>query len=628
MTKLEQNPVSSSKGMQWSQPMNDPLNYPPYQTYSPSSSPNSARYNNNNNTPSDYLLQPPSAGTSTPSSMSGTAPMKAERTGGDGVVATTKPARKRNSAGTKKAPEVPPGLEHFHSKYPKPTYSYSSLITTAISESAQKQMTLNEIYEWVMERYPWYRTAINGWKNSIRHNLSLNKAFMRVPRPPSEPGKGSYWKLDPNHQLPLDQAQTTGAGAGTTRTGRTSRRSSAGQRSASSKRASRRATSDPTPHPMPTGPTPEIPLTPVPVLPKRPGQESDPYLFKVDTPPVPTIIPVMPPSSAGNRRHSHLLSHDHSYGTPQDQLQHMDQQQQQQGSYATSMTSSFALSGLNTQHHHQGGIFSPTSPTAPTHNDYGSANSFYSTNGGPSSFSNTGLYFTQNGGNTSGPMPNGGRPLSMPSSAPYGAGGHGHYGDYGHTQHGGSPQHAYNHLNQNGGANSAFYGSVGYGFSPPSSNNNNNNRTGGANPNNNAQGYGSQPYRSFHDYSNNGNTGGASDYSGGTGGHSRSSSMMGLSSPVGSSFMNAASSTPSGSYPLSQSFGPGGPSGMISPVSPPGGHNSAGAGLSMATGTSSGAAANSTRPAAGSIMIPQDSKGNGVGAGGGGGGVNRNHSGW
>lgn len=90
-----------------------------------------------------------------------------ERTGDGGA---TKPAKKKNSAGTKKAPEVPPGLEHFHSKYPKPTYSYSSLITTAISESAQKQMTLNEIYEWVMERYPWYRTAINGWKvTSKRH---------------------------------------------------------------------------------------------------------------------------------------------------------------------------------------------------------------------------------------------------------------------------------------------------------------------------------------------------------------------------------------------------------------------------------------------------------------------------
>ncbi|KAF9540205.1 Forkhead box protein J2 [Mortierella hygrophila] len=607
MTKLEQNPVSSSKGgMQWSQPMNDLLNYPPYQpSYSPSSSPNSARY-----TPSNSHPQPPSAGTSNPNSVSG-----------DGGRAT-KPTKKKNSAGTKKAPEVPPGLEHFHSKYPKPTYSYSSLITTAISESGQKQMTLNEIYEWVMERYPWYRTAINGWKNSIRHNLSLNKSFMRVPRPPSEPGKGSYWKLDPNHQAPLDQAQTAGTGSngGATRTGRTSRRSSAGQRSASSKRASRRATSDPTPHPMPTGPAPEIPLTPVPVLPKRPGQESDPYLFKIDTPPAPTIIPVMPPPS-GNRRHSHLLSHDHSYASPQDQLQHMDQQQQQQGSYATSMTSSFALSGLNTQHHHQSGIFSPTSPTAPTHGDYGSANSFYSTNGAPSSFSNTGLYFTQNGGNTSGSLPNGGRPLSMPASTPYGGGGgggSGHYGDYGHNQHGGSPQHTYNHLNQNGGAGSAFYGSVNYGFSPPSSN-----RTsgaGGASP----QSYGSQNYRSFHDYGNNGGTGG-SDYSGGAG-HSRSSSMMGLSSPVGSSFMGTASSGPSNAYPLSQSFGQGGPSGMISPVSPPGSHNSASATLSLPVASSASNAARAT----GSIMAPQDSKassGNGAG-GGGGGGVNRSHSGW
>ncbi|KAF9902256.1 Forkhead box protein J2 [Linnemannia zychae] len=611
MTKLEQNPVSSSKGMQWSQPMNDLLSYPPYQTYSPSASPNSARYTSN--TPSNSHPQPPSAGSSTPSSMSGPVSMKSstERAGDR----ATKPAKKRNSTSTKKAPEVPPGLEHFHSKYPKPTFSYSSLITTAITESAQKQMTLNEIYEWVMERYPWYRTAINGWKNSIRHNLSLNKAFMRVPRPPSEPGKGSYWKLDPNHQAPLDQAQSTGTGS-SSQAGRTSRRSSAGQRSASSKRASRRATSDPTPHPMPTGPTPDIPLTPVPVLPKRPGQESDPYLFKIDTPPAPTIIPVMPPSSSGNRRHSHLLSHDHSYASPQDQLQHMEQQQQQQqGSYATSMTSSFALSGLNTQHHHQGGIFSPTSPTAPTHGDYGSTGSFYSTNGAPSSFSNTGLYFPQNGGNTSGSLPNGGRPLSMPAGAPYGAGGPGHYGDYGHNQHGGSPQHAYSQMNQNGGAGSAFYGSVGYGFSPPSSN-----RAGGANGTS-PQGYGSQSYRSFHDYSNNGSAG-ASDYSGGAG-HSRSSSMMGLSSPVGSSFINATSSAPSGSYPLSQSFGQSGPSGMISPVSP-GGHNSANNTLSMPVASSS-SASNSTR-AASSVMISQDSKGNG--AGGGGGVVNRNHSGW
>ncbi|KAI8351578.1 hypothetical protein B0O80DRAFT_388338, partial [Mortierella sp. GBAus27b] len=87
-------------------------------------------------------------------------------------------------------------MENAPPKSPKPAQSYSFLITTAILESPNKQLTLNEIYEWVMEHHPWYRNANNGWKNSIRHNLSLNKAFMRVPRPPSEPGKGSYWRLD------------------------------------------------------------------------------------------------------------------------------------------------------------------------------------------------------------------------------------------------------------------------------------------------------------------------------------------------------------------------------------------------------------------------------------------------
>lgn len=461
---------------------------------------------------------------------------------------------------------------------------------------------------------------------------------MRVPRPPSEPGKGSYWKLDPNHQTPLDQHNGAGASSGGgSRSNRNSRRSSAGQRSSSGKGGSRRATSDPTPHQLPPGSAPEIPLTPVPMLPKRPGQESDPYVFKVDTPPVPSIVPAMPPSSA-SRRHSHLLSHDHSYSSPQEQLQHIAQQQQQEqqqqqpgGPYGSHMAPSFGLSGLNPQHHHQGALFSPTSPTGSgVSGEYGSPNSFYTTNNGASShglsntsvmdpnsdstsfsrFSSAGLYFP-NGNSPSGSLPSASRPLSMPASSPYGGGNNSHY-DYSHTgQHGNNNTHPYGHMNQGGNSGAQFYtGSVNYGF--PTSN------RGGANGGPNPQGYGSQSYRSAHDYNNTG----SSDYS--NGGHSRPSSMMNLSSPTGSSFVSPTSSSSSNSYSMSQSFGQGS-SGMLSPISPgsQGGPNSA-----LSLPTSSPSSSSNMRQQPNSIVIPQDSKGAPNSAGGGNSGGNRNHSGW
>ena len=78
----------------------------------------------------------------------------------------------------------------------RPAKSYASLISEAILSVPERKMTLSGIYNYLVVNYPYFASAKNGWQNSIRHNLSLNKAFRKVPRKPDEPGKGMFWMVD------------------------------------------------------------------------------------------------------------------------------------------------------------------------------------------------------------------------------------------------------------------------------------------------------------------------------------------------------------------------------------------------------------------------------------------------
>ena len=82
----------------------------------------------------------------------------------------------------------------------RPKLSYSGMIAMAIRNLPDQKATLQEIYDWIMSAFPYYASVENqkGWQNSIRHNLSLNKAFYRTKQQAARLG-GGVWKIDPKY---------------------------------------------------------------------------------------------------------------------------------------------------------------------------------------------------------------------------------------------------------------------------------------------------------------------------------------------------------------------------------------------------------------------------------------------
>lgn len=92
----------------------------------------------------------------------------------------------------------------------KPPHSYAQLIAMSILRAPSRRLTLAQIYKWISDTFKFYSATDAGWQNSIRHNLSLNKAFIKQERPKDDPGKGNYWAIQPGMEFQFIREKSTG----------------------------------------------------------------------------------------------------------------------------------------------------------------------------------------------------------------------------------------------------------------------------------------------------------------------------------------------------------------------------------------------------------------------------------
>lgn len=82
--------------------------------------------------------------------------------------------------------------------------SYADLISQAINSTNDKRLTLSQIYDWMVQHVPYFKdkgdsNSSAGWKNSVRHNLSLHNRFKRLQNEGT--GKSSWWTINPEANI-------------------------------------------------------------------------------------------------------------------------------------------------------------------------------------------------------------------------------------------------------------------------------------------------------------------------------------------------------------------------------------------------------------------------------------------
>ncbi len=67
------------------------------------------------------------------------------------------------------------------------------MIAYALLDSVDASLVLADIYQYIIDKYPYYKHTSNSWRTSIRHNLSVNECFVKGKR--SKNGRGYFWSI-------------------------------------------------------------------------------------------------------------------------------------------------------------------------------------------------------------------------------------------------------------------------------------------------------------------------------------------------------------------------------------------------------------------------------------------------